>query len=93
LLFEEDSAQALDGNLLTGACLADGVVLAKHTAQVAAAEEDRARAPVAGQARFLPLVKGHQGDPRIPASAAKARLARQTVDAATSRAQAAAIQQ
>src|ERR1039458_8060927 len=93
LLLAEDFAQPFDRNLLAPAVLADGVILAKHTAQVAVAEEHRARAPVAGQARLLPLVKRHQGDPRISASAAKTRLPRLTVDAATARAQAAALQQ
>ena len=69
------------------------MAFAVDTAQVAAAEEDRARAPGAGQARLLPLVKGHQGDPRIPAGPAKTRLSRQAVDAATARTQGAAPQQ
>src|SRR5712691_9885323 len=62
-------------------------VLAKDTAQVAAAEEDGSGASRAPQAVFLPEVREITADPHIAAGATDGELVRQPVDMAITRAE------
>ena len=57
LQLEHHRRQLLCGNLLTDALLADFPVLAEHTAQVAPAEKDGARAPPAAQRILFTVVR------------------------------------
>lgn len=66
--------------------LADGVVLAELTAQIAAREEYRARAVAPGERRFLAEVRREGGDARPTPDAAGAGMSR-AVHPATARAQ------
>ena len=67
------------------------MVLAEDAAQVAAAEEDRARAAHAAQAVLLPEVREVRCDDRVPADAAQARLVAESIHFAQPRADAAAV--
>jgi len=72
--FERDRAQALDGDDSAFVTLGDVVVLAEDTGEVAAREEDRARAMAAADDRFFPKMQGSKGDLRLRRGAAEAGL-------------------
>jgi len=64
----------------------DVEVLAEHAPQVAAGEEDRARAVLAAQAILLTEMREMRGDDRLPADRAQAALIGEPVDLAQPRA-------
>jgi hypothetical protein len=78
--------QARRGHPLALDLPGDVVVLAEHTAQVAAGEEDRARAVPAAQAVLLPEVREVGGDHGLAADGAQPRVVGQAVHLAQPRA-------
>ena len=66
--------------------LADLIILAKHTTQIAAGEENRAGAAYSGYRRLFAKMQPGRGQKNIGVSAAHALLANQSIDAAAARA-------
>ena len=83
--------QAGRGHPLASDLPGDVVVLAEHTAQVAAGEEDRARAVPTPQAVLLPEVWEVGGDHGLAADGAQPLVVGQAVHLAQPRADATAI--
>jgi len=76
---EHHLGQLLCLHLMAKILLADIPVLAEDAGEVAAGEEDGARARVAHQGRLLPKVRSIAGHPGPPAGAAVAPLIFQAV--------------
>src|SRR5690348_5823193 len=83
---DASSRPAARGHRLAVHLPGDAEVLAEHAPQVAAGEEDRARAVLAAQAILLTEMREMRGDDRLPADRAQAALIGEAVDLAQLRA-------